>query len=165
LHNGLKGFDVVDTVDIDIQLREPDGSIQYPYKNRFPNFDEVKNIAIAYSKGSVYSLERFDEIYNTDLFEKFIQYLQSNSINIYFYLPPYNPYTYDILVSDDKYKIINNVELYLNYFSSKHNIILIGSYNPHKHGFSNESFFDAMHSLDSVYIKLFTNLSTTSSSY
>jgi hypothetical protein len=36
--------------------------------------------------------------------------------------------------------------------------VKIGSYNPHKFGFKNEDFFDGMHSLDSVYEKLFKNL-------
>lgn len=154
-NNGLKGYYIVDSINIDSQLREPDGSIQYPYKNRFPNFDEVKKTAIAYTRGNVYSLEKFDKIYNEVLFEKIIKYLKNKNINIYFYLPPYNPYAYDILINNKKYQIVNSIESYLIDVSKKFDIMLLGSYNPHKYGFSNNDFFDGMHSLDTVYIEIF----------
>ncbi|MBN2963367.1 hypothetical protein JWV37_01110 [Sulfurospirillum sp. T05] len=156
--SGLKGFEIVTSIDIDTQLREPDGSIQYPLKSRFPDSNEVKKSAIQYTKGSVYSLERFDRINNKKLFNHFVKFLQQNKITVYFYLPPYNPYTYDILVEKKEYQIINEVELFLSSLANKYNIKIIGSYNPHKYGFTNEDFFDGMHSLDSVYIILFKDL-------
>lgn len=158
LHNGLRGFDIETSTNVDKLLRNPDGSILYEYKSRFPNFEDVKKQAIEYTKGGVYGIENFEKIGNKTIFEKFITYLQSKNINIYFYLAPYNPYTYDILIADKKYKIINDIELYLIHVATKFNIKLIGSYNPHKYGFTNKDFFDGMHSLDTVYNKLFKNL-------
>ncbi|MFY4760445.1 hypothetical protein ACOTV0_09420 [Aliarcobacter butzleri] len=136
----------------------PDGSIYYPYKNRFPDFNEVAKVAESYAKVNVYSLERFEDLSNIDLFEKFINYLKNNDVNVYFYLPPYNPITYDILVSNEKYKIIEKVEDYLKKFSKKNDIKLVGSYNPHRLNLKNEHFFDGMHSLDSVYEIIFKDL-------
>ncbi len=138
-------------------MREPDGSIQYPFKFRNPDFIKVKEEAISYTKGSVYSLENF-EFLNIEIFEAFISFLKSEKINIIFYLPPYNPYTYDILIEKDKYKIINEVEEYLIKLASKKDIKVLGSYNPHKYNLKNENFFDGMHSLDNVYEKIFQEL-------
>ena len=158
IDNGLKGFYIVDSIDIDGQLREPDGSIQYPLKTRNPDFDEVQKRAIAYTKGGIYSLERFDKLYNTELFELFVKYLLENEVQLYFYLPPYHPYVYDTLIEKENYRIIQDVEEYLKQYSAAKNIHVIGSYNPHKYGFDNKSFFDGMHSLDGVYIELFNDL-------
>ncbi|MDN5107168.1 hypothetical protein PJV93_08395 [Aliarcobacter butzleri] len=147
-----------DTIEVDDSLKMPDGSIYYPYKNRFPDFNEVAKVAESYTKVNVYSLERFEDLSNIDLFEKFINYLKNNDVNVYFYLPPYNPITYDILVSNEKYKIIEKVEDYLKKFSKKNDIKLVGSYNPHRLNLKNEHFFDGMHSLDSVYEIIFKDL-------
>lgn len=149
---------IVDNIEVDEALKMPDGSIYYPYKNRFPDFNEVSNIAKSYAKGSVYSLENYKELSNTELFEKLITYLKDNKVNVYFYLTPYNPITYDILISNEKYKIINEAENYLKKFAKENNIKIVGSYNPHNLKLKNEHFFDGMHSLDTAYEIIFKDL-------
>lgn len=149
---------IVDNIEVDEALKMPDGSIYYPYKNRFPDFNEVSNIAKSYAKGSVYSLENYKELSNTELFEKLINYLKDNKVNVYFYLTPYNPITYDILISNEKYKIINEAENYLKKFAKENNIKIVGSYNPHNLKLKNEHFFDGMHSLDTAYEIIFKDL-------
>ena len=146
------------TIEIDDALRMPDGTIYYPYKNRFPDFNEVENIAKTYAKGNVYSLERYEEISNIEIFEKLITYLKNNGVNLYFYLTPYHPTTYDILISQEKYKIINEVEIYVKEFAKQNNIKVVGSYNPHLLNLKNEHFFDGMHSLDIAYEIIFKDL-------
>ena len=149
---------IVDTIEVDAALKMPDGSIYYPYKNRFPNFDEVEKIAKSYAQGSVYSLEGYKEISNIEIFEKLITYLKNNGVNVYFYLTPYHPTTYDILISQEKYKIINEVEIYVKEFAKQNNIKVVGSYNPHLLNLKNEHFFDGMHSLDIAYEIIFKDL-------
>ena len=149
---------IVDTINIDDALRMPDGSIYYPYKERFPNFDEVGKVAKSYAQGNVYSLEKYEKLSNLELFEGLVKYLKNNEVNIYFYLPPYNPITYDILVSKDKYKFIEKSEDYLRNFAKQNDIKLVGSYNPHKYNLKNSDFFDGMHSLDIVYEIIFKDL-------
>ena len=136
----------------------PDGSIYYPYKDRFPNFEEVEKIAKSYAQGSVYSLENYEELSNIEIFEKLIAYLKNNGVNVYFYLTPYNPITYDILVSKEKYKIIDEVEIYVKEFAKQNNIKVVGSYDPHTINLKNEHFFDGMHSLDTAYEIIFKDL-------
>ncbi|MFX4282772.1 hypothetical protein ACOL3J_10890 [Aliarcobacter butzleri] len=149
---------IVDNIAVDAALKMPDGSIFYPYKNRFPNFDEVEISAKSYAQGSVYSLEKYEELSNIELFEKLIVYLKNNGVNIYFYLTPYNPITYDIIMSYEKYQIIEKAEQYLKDFSEKNNIKVIGSYNPHNYNLKNNDFFDGMHSLDIAYEIIFKDL-------
>ncbi|MGI6723818.1 MAG: hypothetical protein ACOX39_05520 [Arcobacteraceae bacterium] len=136
----------------------PDGSIYYPYKSRFPDFKEVEKVAKSYTQDNVYSLENYKKLFNIELFENLIKYLLENNVNIYFYLTPYNPITYDILMQNEKYKIINQAEEYIINFSKQNNIKIVGSFNPHNYNLTNEDFFDGMHSLDIAYEKIFKNL-------
>lgn len=153
-----QAYYIVNNTMIDEHLKMPDGSIYYEYKYRYPNDDEVKKIALEYTQGSVYQIERFNELSNIQLFEKFIEYFKNNNVNIYFYLPPYNPIAYDILILNEKYKIINEAENYLKKFAKENNIKLVGSYNPHNLNLKNEHFFDGMHSLDIAYEIIFKDL-------
>ena len=82
----------------------------------------------------------------------------NNGVNVYFYLTPYHPTTYDILISQEKYKIINEVEIYVKEFAKQNNIKVVGSYNPHLLNLKNEHFFDGMHSLDEAYEIIFKDL-------
>lgn len=157
ISTNLKGYYLVDTINTDDYLREPDGSIQYKFKTRNPNFEVVKKKALSYASGNVYSIENFSVLSYKKIFDKFIEFLIHKKIKIYFYLPPYNPYTYDILM-DRKYYVVNEVEKYLNKFAKEHNIKVIGSYNPHRLGLRNKNFFDGMHALDNVYEILFKNI-------
>lgn len=148
----------VDTIDVDAALKMPDGSIYYPYKHRFPNLKEVNKSAKSYASGKVYSLEKYMELSNIKRFEKLINYLKMNKVNIYFYLTPYNPISYDILIKNKKYKMIVQAEKYLLSFAKKNNIKVVGSYNPHKYNLKNTHFFDGMHILDSGYKIIFKEL-------
>lgn len=149
---------IVDNIEVDDALKMPDGSIYYPYKTRFPNFDEVEKVAKSYAQGNVYSLEMYEELSNIELFEKLIIYLKENGVNIYFYLTPYNPITYDILVLNKKYKIIEKAEDYLKNFAKQNSIKLVGSYDPHNYNLKNSDFFDGMHALDIAHEKIFKDL-------
>jgi len=155
LKNDGQAFYITDTINVDDSIKETDGSIHYPFKQRNPNYDEVKKTAISYTKGQVYSLSKYNTLSNTKLFENFIKYLQSKSINVVLFLPPYNPITYDLLIENEKYKYIQIAEQYINNFAIKHNVDVKGSYNPHKYGFTNKNFFDGMHGHDGVAKKIF----------
>jgi len=149
-----KAFHVIDNVDVDDSLREPDGSIHYPYGRRHRKESEVEIKAKAYTQGSVYALGNYKKLSHIKLFEDFIAYLQNKGTKVIFFLTPYHPTSYDILTKDEKYKHINIVEEYLTNFSQSKNIELKGSYNPHKYNFTNKDFFDGMHGHDVVAKKI-----------
>ena len=65
---------------------------------------------------------------------------------------------YKLLEIQEKYKIINEVEIYVKEFAKQNNIKVVGSYNPHLLNLKNEHFFDGMHSLDIAYEIIFKDL-------
>lgn len=154
----MQAFYIAKDLNIDDQIRGKDGSIYYSYKNRFPDSKVVEKQAIKYASGNVYSLERFNKLSNKITFEKLIQYLINNNSNIYFYLHPYNPISYDIIISKEKYHLLNKAEEYIHILSKSNNIKVIGSYNPHLYKLKSNDFFDGMHSLDNVYSNILNDL-------
>lgn len=156
--NGMKGYYIVDSLDVDDSLRLTDGSLYYSLDKRNPNFEEVKQKALEYGNGQVYSLEKFDKISNQKIFERFINHLKKHDVNIIFYLPSYNPYAYDLIIKNQKYKHIQTVEEYLKVFAKRSDIKVIGSYNPHIIDAKSNDFFDGMHALDQLYYKLFKEI-------
>jgi hypothetical protein len=150
-------FRIVDTVDTDDYLREPDGSNHYPYAFKSRKDNIVQKEARTYVKPPVYSLEKFTELSNTQLFENFIQFLRRRDVEINLFLPPYHPLTYKLLVSKDEYKIILDVEKYLRLYSVQHNIKLFGSYDANHCNLNSEDFYDAMHWRDVATKRLFTD--------
>lgn len=148
---------ITDTIEIDDSIKAVDGSIYYPYKLRYPDHDKVKTLAVKSAKKPVSSLERYRGFTNTKLFEDFIEYLKLKNVNVIFFLAPYHPIAYDLLVKNEDYQIITQVELHLRELAVKHNIDIKGSYNPHLDNFLNEDFIDAAHANENVIKKIFEN--------
>lgn len=155
LKNKDKAFTLVDTYEIDNYVKEQDGSLHYPNKIRNINPKKVENEAINFTKGNVYSLMNFKQLSYKDKFEDFLEYLRLKGVNVVFFLPPYNPISYDIMIKDKKYKNIVESEKYLKYLSTKYNIKLIGSFNPHKYNFLSKNFYDGMHGHEEISKRIF----------
>ena len=155
IENSNNQFKVVNTIETDDSIKEADGSIHYPYKTRNISSLEVQKLAISYTKGEVYSLERFTHLSNTELLESLIKYLKSKNIKIILFLPPYNPLSYDIIIKNKKYKFIDIAEDYLISLATKNDLEIKGSYNPNKYKLLNKDFTDGMHSRASVVRNLF----------
>lgn len=150
-----KKFYITDTIEIDDSIKEVDGSIHYPYKLRHPDYEDVKILAIKSSEKPVYSLEGYKDFSNTQLFEDFIVYLKSKNVNIVLFLAPYHPIAYDLLVQNENYKILTEVELYIRELAIKHSVDIKGSYNPHLYNLLNEDFLDGWHANESVIKNIF----------
>jgi len=146
---------ITKTIDIEDSIKGLDGSMYYPSSKRSPNFKVVKQRAIQFATNNqVVFLERFNNLSHTYKFENFISYLQESDVNIRFVLFPYHPISYDLLIKDKRYAIIEDVELYLKEFAKDNNIEIFGSYNPHKFNFTNRDFMDGMHGLERVTKKI-----------
>ncbi|OQA47881.1 MAG: hypothetical protein BWY47_01305 [Bacteroidetes bacterium ADurb.Bin302] len=153
-----KKYYTTETINIDDSIREPDGSVHYPFSVRFQKDYVTQKTAKSYANTPVYSLENFNDLSNTKLFEDFIAFLQNKKIEIMFILPPYHPITYKLLVANPKYKIIVDAEKYLKNIADKRGIKISGSYNPDIYELSSLDFTDGMHSKDIVMKKYAENL-------
>ena len=129
-------------------IRLTDGAISYPAIIRDRTSEQVAEIAAQYTQDTpVYSLGNFVEIDPelSHIMESFINYLLLNNIEITILLSPYHPVTYDRLINQTEYRIIEDVENYYRQFAITHNIRLIGSFDPMIAGCDENEFYDAMH--------------------
>lgn len=150
------GFKIIDNENIDSIIKRPDGSIIYPFKTRYQKDTATLIEAKNYLTPPVYSVENFDELANIQLFEQLIRYLKKQHVEVLFYLPPYHPLAYTYLSNTPKYKNILYAENYLRGYAQKHNIKILGSYNPDVYHFHSIDFTDGMHGKVSVAERIFT---------
>jgi len=151
-----KPFYITDTLETDDYLREPDASIWYPYTSRYPDVQKVRLSAIRYTEGSVYSLENFQYADRKRKFETLMKILKNAGVHVTLYLAPYHPLSYDILIKNPKYQL-KQTEAYFRSYAKKHHLQLVGSYNPHLLGFTQEDFFDGMHCRFNAVKKIFSS--------
>jgi hypothetical protein len=154
LKNNKDKIYITNTVNIDDSIKEPDGSIHYPFEERHQKDIKTRVRAKMYANAPVYSLENFNKLSNKEIFEDFIAYLRNKNIEVMFLLFPYHPITYTLLVKNPKYKIIIDVETYLRNIASTRRIKISGSYNPENYHLSSMDFIDGMHCKDIVMEKL-----------
>jgi len=127
----------------------------YTRENKSCNIEKINLKAKRYTQGDVYSLEMFNTLNNTKLFEKFVNYLQKNGSRVILFLSPYHPITYDILTKNPKYEMIKKSEKYLHRFAKESSIELYGSFDPHQYNFIDSDFVDGMHSKNFVSQTIF----------
>ncbi len=125
---------------------EPDGSYHYPIHYLFDGNDYID------SRG----LGNYRNLSNTRFFEKFIDYLQEENVEVIFFLPPYHPESYKRLLSPPhNFKLLLDAEEYLREIAKKKNIQLIGSYNPNVYSLTYRDFMDGLHATSYAIGKIF----------
>ena len=148
INNEFKGYYLVDTIDTDDALIDTDGSLHYKKNERIGGSDQsfvFDNAISCGKKGVLTNFIDYDKLSNQELFEKFIEYLTSNGVEVIFLLPPYNPLTYDLIIKKNKFKVILDAEKYLTGLAKNKNIKIYGSYDAHKYGLTHEQFKDCNH--------------------
>ncbi|MFA5072327.1 MAG: hypothetical protein WC539_00270 [Nitrospirota bacterium] len=128
-------------------IKFTDGSISYDLNYRNVTIHDVQNRAKQFISHDIYSLERyvvFSKEY-VDLLNSFIEEILSHNIQLEFILMPYHPLVYDFLVANTKYKIIEELERYIQEIALNKKILLRGSYNPRNLGLNGSHFYDGMH--------------------
>lgn len=132
---------IVPTTDTEYLVRGIDASIYYPLEARNPSVEAI-------TKG-VYDFRFRDSAnfhkLNPNPFLKLMEYLQSQNIDIIFYLPPYNPMLYDLLLADSNAQNIFKAQDFIKEYAKTHNIPLYGDYNPSRLGAEFEDFLDGIH--------------------
>jgi hypothetical protein len=134
-----------------------DGSIYYDEAYRNASFSEIERKALrCVANQPIYSLGKFtvfSERYKAT-FNKFIEYLQKQGIEVEFFLSPYHPVVFDYFKKNKYYHIVFKSEDYFREVAFAHNIKVIGSYDPGKYSFDNSYFYDGLHCSDKAINKI-----------
>ncbi len=151
LKKGKKLF-VTDTVDVDDIVREPDGSVHFPYNLRFATMAEIGGRGLP---PIIYG--NFEALSGTELFENLLRYLTSRGAGVVLLLPPLHPDVYKTCLNDPGYGITIKVEEYLRQLARDNGYTVVGSFDPGKYGFRAQDFADEIHGHESVMKKIFEN--------
>lgn len=135
-----------------------DGSIIFDKKYRDSDSGTVVKSAREFSQNpfSLFNFSKFSER-NIEILEKFIDYLEKQNIKLIFFLSPYHPYVYNYFLTTDKYHVVLEAEKYYRLLAKKHNIQIIGSFNPKVYNLVNKDFSDGAHCTASTIKNFFNN--------
>jgi len=78
-------------------------------------------------------------------FEEFVGVIQDDKVKVIFYLMPFHPTTYNLLLKSEKFRIVADAEVYFREYSLKYGIELYGSYDPKVNGIAENDFYDCVH--------------------
>lgn len=144
----------VDSVD-GINAICRDGSILYgrEYTDRSLELIDQEALSIEYGQW-----ESFNDLSQNEIvrWQRFVEYLQSNGIQIYFQEAAFHPVTYQRFLNEPKYKGMVLAMDYVNELANMYDIPILGAYNPTKYGLNNSDFYDGMHmklATESLYLQ------------
>lgn len=133
-----------------------DGSAIYPERvQNSANIEKVTAAAIEYAQNPAGLPQALDP-QRQKMLESFVQYLQNQGVQVVFYLPPYHPKTYELLMNSEPYKIIAEAQQYFTDLAQRTGVTLVGSYNPAELALDNLSFFDGSHPTQEAVRTLFS---------
>lgn len=145
-------LEYVDTFINENGTKRIDGSIYYALEYRERNQSIIDNEAKTWTHSSFNNYNTLSKERKT-IFEKFIQSLKKDGVNIIFFECPYNPLSYQRLMSS---KGMEQGCKYIGHFANKNGIKIIGAYNPEVLQFKTTDFYDAVHarkeSLDTLFL-------------
>lgn len=132
-----------------------DGSLVYGVSFRDATQSEIDAKIKKYIKGDIYNIEGMHEISKNKFkeFEKLINELKNNKLEIVFFLAPYAPTVYDFL--EKKYKVVIEVEKVIRDFAILKNIQIYGSYDPYLFDLDKTCFYDGMHCKENAINEIF----------
>jgi len=131
-----------------VPVKLPDGSLLFPEMDRQASLKEIysraEHMAYAHHIDLLEGYTELDKV-QSEHFEKLIQFLLSNEVEVLLYLPPFNPIVWGKIQNDPAYKSVLTCESFLTFFSKKYNLSLMGSYNPHNLYLNPGDFYDGKH--------------------
>ncbi len=152
LSKGKKLY-VTDTTDVDDFVREPDGSIHFPYKKRFAKGE--RSNPYPPQANPIEHLNHFESLSGIDLFEQFVLYLQKEKVKVILLLLPFHPVAYRLFHDHPQYRIVLSLEKYFRDLELRTHIRVIGSYDPGKYQLDGKDFMDDTHGHEIVAEKVF----------
>ena len=143
---------VTNRTEIDDFVREPDGSIHFPYNKRFKT-DERTNPYPSDAMPIGY-LNHFEFLSGLELFENLLGYLRKKEVEVILCLLPFHPAVYKLFSDNPRYQIVIFLEQYLKDFALRNDMKVIGSYDPGRYQLGGKDFFDDTHGHEIVAKKV-----------
>lgn len=138
-----------------------DGSRRYGQRIQEVGLDEVEVKARSFARADqVYSMGGFDEL-NANaqrLFDAFINLLLDDGVEVVFFLPPYYPAIYDLLVEKSGNQILLQGQDYFIELAKNKGIKVVGSYNPSDLRLAAVDFYDVLHAKREAMRQLFVDV-------
>ncbi len=158
----FKAISDAEMQNAEMEIKLADGSVFYAESFRNATEEEILALALEQS-GTFLRMIGYTELDTTQtaLFEEFVEYLKSKDINVYFFLAPYHPFTYEFQNTMNMEQVSGffEIEPYILDYAQSENIPVIGSYDPTKLGLEGTDFFDGLHVKPEGIAKFFGGIS------
>jgi hypothetical protein len=89
------------------------------------------------------------------ILEAFVQHLQDKGVKVTFYLPPYHPTSYRLML-DSPNRVVVDIQAYFIALAQKHGFDVIGSYDPAEAGVTEADFYDLTHITPDAILRIFS---------
>ena len=135
----------------------PDGSWSLSAGTRATSPAQVRTLAVNYAnKKNLPGLGNFRQMepQSVKVFEALVRTMRREGVEVIFFLAPYHPAAYEILMRPDKAPIIAPVESYLRAFARENQVTVAGSYNPAGYMVGTD-FYDGIHPTEAGARKVF----------
>ena len=105
----------------------------------------------------IYSLGGFSQLDQDyiDVINALVKDYLDRGGKLVFYLAPFHPKFYEFMINDEKYKIVNDVEIQFRQLAKNYAIPVVGSFDPFRLSLSENDFYDGMHLKRSATENLF----------
>lgn len=131
----------------DTEVKCADGSLLYTEEYRTRSQEAVDYDALIQTT----NMFRIEYYYKPDaervaIFEKWLQYMQAQGVNVIFILAPYPPIVYDHAAANpERYSGFFGTETTIRRLGKEYNIPVYGSYNPYAIPATSADFYDGLH--------------------
>lgn len=91
-----------------------------------------------------------------ELFTAFVDDLQSQGVEVFFYLPPVHPDAYKLLLTNANYYVLTATDKFIRGLAETRGIKVLGALDPKEAGLGEGDFVDGNHCTRAAMAKIFT---------
>lgn len=133
----------------------PDGSILVPPHMLANLGTEIPEAyALKYGSDPPGGIPAQIDPYQRKVFEAFIQHLVASGVKVTFYLPPYHPTSYKLMM-DSPNRIVTDIQQYFVDLAQTNGLTVIGSFDPADIGITVADFYDPTHITPESILRVF----------
>lgn len=154
-----RGYYPTDATEGEYDIKLRDGSLNYGHAFARTPEATVDRDALAYAAAP--PVDYFRSFTRIDpetarAFERFLDLLRADGVDVVFFLPPFHPLVYERFASSRRYGIVLGVEDYFTALARRKGLPVAGSYDPHQAGCAaTADFLDGHHPRVACLAKIF----------